>query len=405
MTVGGNGTLKGHVAYEQGRAACPAPTSPSRRRQLQRRPAALFGPRRRAGRGHGRRSARPTRSPPTSPSSRSRAVDTTAKQRSLFNGEDISIDVERSAAGASRNCRSRRCRDGSTINLPSVSVPDISAYQRYLPDEWNATLVGGSGSLDGLGVDVGGRSRLRPHAPLRQRRGQAHQEHLRIRPRPRHQGPGQPPTRQRRRVDVARHLRRTRRLARQRRGRRRLLALAHALRDLHGRAPPSCSPTTRTRRPAKSGFWSLFQKKELKSMLSDVDGHVDGRAEGLRPRLDDVPLQQAVLARDRRAAEVEADLTVETGRLDGGLDPQDGAARASPSASSTTSSRAPAASPSRSPRAASSPISASTPTSPAPRSGSRTRRRRWSQEVAITSMRSPRRVSPKEGGDAQDASR
>ena len=33
--------------------------------------------------------------------------------------------------------------------LPNVTVPDVSAYQRYLPDEWNAQLVGGRGSLDG----------------------------------------------------------------------------------------------------------------------------------------------------------------------------------------------------------------------------------------------------------------
>ncbi len=35
------------------------------------------------------------------------------------------------------------------MTLPNVTVPDISAYQGYLPDGWNAELVGGSGSLNG----------------------------------------------------------------------------------------------------------------------------------------------------------------------------------------------------------------------------------------------------------------
>ena len=66
----------------------------------------------------------------------------------LFTGADIAIAVARSTVvlpGANKEKVPRRV----TIALPNVTVPDISVFQRYLPDKWDVEVLGGSGSLGG----------------------------------------------------------------------------------------------------------------------------------------------------------------------------------------------------------------------------------------------------------------
>ena len=66
----------------------------------------------------------------------------------LFTGADIAIAVARSTMvlpGANKEKVPRRV----TIALSNVTVPDISAFQRYLPDKWDVEVLGGSGSLGG----------------------------------------------------------------------------------------------------------------------------------------------------------------------------------------------------------------------------------------------------------------
>ena len=68
--------------------------------------------------------------------------------QTLFTGADLDIDVARSTVVLPDAIVEKVPRSVS-LTLPNVTVPDISAYQGYLPDGWNAELVGGSGSLNG----------------------------------------------------------------------------------------------------------------------------------------------------------------------------------------------------------------------------------------------------------------
>jgi len=66
----------------------------------------------------------------------------------LFTGTDLDIAVARSnhiLPGADTEKVPRRL----AVTIPNVTVPDVSAYQEYLPDKWAVSVVGGSGSLNG----------------------------------------------------------------------------------------------------------------------------------------------------------------------------------------------------------------------------------------------------------------
>jgi hypothetical protein len=66
----------------------------------------------------------------------------------LFTGTDLEIAVARSThilPGDTTEKVPRRV----AVTIPKVTVPDITAYQSYLPDKWAVAVVGGSGSLDG----------------------------------------------------------------------------------------------------------------------------------------------------------------------------------------------------------------------------------------------------------------
>ncbi len=66
----------------------------------------------------------------------------------LFTGKDLGIDVERTSRLLPGGVK-EKVPHRVAIAIPNMTVPDISAYQRYVPDEWKAQVLGGSGSLDG----------------------------------------------------------------------------------------------------------------------------------------------------------------------------------------------------------------------------------------------------------------
>jgi hypothetical protein len=70
------------------------------------------------------------------------------EQQTLFSGSDLQIVVERTAwilPGSKEERVPRRI----AATLPKVTVPDLAAYQRYIPEKWNLQVLGGSGSLEG----------------------------------------------------------------------------------------------------------------------------------------------------------------------------------------------------------------------------------------------------------------
>lgn len=66
----------------------------------------------------------------------------------LFTGENLEIDVERVPWVVPGQDRAKQLRR-VVLTIPKVTVPDIKAYQSYLPDRWNANILGGTGSLEG----------------------------------------------------------------------------------------------------------------------------------------------------------------------------------------------------------------------------------------------------------------
>lgn len=74
------------------------------------------------------------------------ALDTT-DEATLFDGKDLKVAVDRSAyvlpggneAGPER----------VSLDIPEMMISDLTAYQRFLPDKWRVALLGGSGSIAG----------------------------------------------------------------------------------------------------------------------------------------------------------------------------------------------------------------------------------------------------------------
>ena len=66
----------------------------------------------------------------------------------LFTGTDLDLAVARTTRILPGD-NSEKVPRRLAITIPNVTVPDISAYQQYLPDKWAVAVVGGSGSLNG----------------------------------------------------------------------------------------------------------------------------------------------------------------------------------------------------------------------------------------------------------------
>jgi hypothetical protein len=66
----------------------------------------------------------------------------------LFTGEGLGVDVR----GPVRVLPDEEREPGTgslTLTVPSVAVPDLRVYQRYLPEKWGVVLNGGDGRLEG----------------------------------------------------------------------------------------------------------------------------------------------------------------------------------------------------------------------------------------------------------------
>jgi len=66
----------------------------------------------------------------------------------LFSGEGLAVE----AKGTTRilpDEERKRGRGRLAVTIPSVEVPDLRVYQRYLPGKWGVALMGGQGSLSG----------------------------------------------------------------------------------------------------------------------------------------------------------------------------------------------------------------------------------------------------------------
>ena len=310
LTVGGSGRLTGHVAYDKGAFTPGADiTIEAENLRVDLPPYSVSGTgtvRARVDPARARRTRRALRA-----SRRSRRVHEPSNA-ALFTGADIGIDVER-----------------STIILPELMVEKVP---RSVDDKSAECVGAGHQRLPALParrmergarrrqrvarrrcVDVGRRARLRSHPPCRRCGGQAHRERLPVGLHARRQGKGH-----RRRDDGAgrreRHLRRTRRFPRPEQEGRCSKPWQTRFAVTTGEAD-FVLPEEQDAKTGVIGFWSLFQNKELKSMLSDVSGHVDGALNV--SDLDWItylfrkPFSLAIAD----AAEVMADLTVKAGRI------------------------------------------------------------------------------------------
>ena len=312
MTLGGRGGLKGHVAYDKGDLVAGtdlAIVADELRVDLPPY----------AARGDGAVAIKVDQASPDTLHAdvRFKTVSATREpeRETLFTGTDIAIAVARS---------SRLLPGGDTekvprqvaITLPNVTVPDVSAYQRYLPDEWNAQLVGGSGSLDGRAsmsaTDLDFDLTLRSDDAEVRFTENAFQSGLALGVKAKGTTDAT-----KARVDVT--------------GTYVELDDSRVTSEKGGSSSPwqtrfvissgvtdFALPEGQDEKSGVVGFWSLFQDDELKSMLGTVDGHVNGSLSV--SDLDWVtflfrkPFSLAIAD----SAEVHADLTVTAGRLDAG---------------------------------------------------------------------------------------
>ena len=66
---------------------------------------------------------------------------------SLFKGKGLALAIDRSSYVLPRDGDFGRKR--VAFDIPSMTVPDLAAYQRFLPSKWNVELIGGTGSIEG----------------------------------------------------------------------------------------------------------------------------------------------------------------------------------------------------------------------------------------------------------------
>lgn len=230
----------------------------------------------------------------------------------LFQGTDIGIDVVRSAIIAPEELTEQVPRKVS-LTLPEVVVPDVCIYQRYLPDEWNAQLVGGTGSLTGKAM----LSREAAEFDLTLRSDDAEvrlthdtfQSGLAVGMRAKGMVEDNKAS-----LDVAGTFielddsRVTGRSGDQSRPWKASFAISEGRIDY-------TLPDDQDEKTGVVGFWSLFQKSELKTILSNIDGQARGKL--VVSDLDWVSLlfRKPFSLQIAQAAEVDADLSVTKGRL------------------------------------------------------------------------------------------
>jgi hypothetical protein len=308
ITVNGRGRLTGRLAMAEGRLTPGADvTVEAENLKVDLPPYAVYGT--------GRVVAKVDEAQPDEIQAQLGFADITAihtpSNMPLFNGTDIGISVVRSSTVFPEELREEVPRSVD-MRLPSVSVPDISVYQRYLPDEWNAELVGGAGSLEGhaamsagaLDLDLTLRSE---DAKVRMTKD-AFESALILAVK----GKGTA-DREKASIDVAGTFvelddsRVTREGAESKPWRTRF--------EITEGDAAFVLPKEQDEETGVVGFWSLFQKEELKSMLGGVDGHARGKLVVSDLDWVTVLFKQPFTLDIAQSAEVDADLTVAAGRL------------------------------------------------------------------------------------------
>lgn len=147
LKLDGRGGLKGHVVYKEGDAAPGTDVAVAADDLTVNLPPYLTH-----GNGQVKLTVDPAR-PDTLAAAfdfDSVSVSHAPDQQVLFTGTGIDLDVERTPRVLPGDATEKGPRAVS-IAVSNVTVPNISAYQRYVPDEWNVKLVSGSGVLTGLG--------------------------------------------------------------------------------------------------------------------------------------------------------------------------------------------------------------------------------------------------------------
>lgn len=308
MTVNGRGRLTGRLALAGGALTPGADvTIDAEKLQVDLPPYAVYGT--------GRVVAKVDETAPDNIQAQLGFANITAihtpSQEPLFNGTDIGISVVRSAIVFPEELREEVPRSVD-MNLPSVSVPDINVYQRYLPDEWNAELVGGAGSLAGhatmsagaLDLDLTLRSE---DAKVRLTKDVFETALVLA---VKGKGTADEKTAS---IDVA--------------GTFVELDDSRITRDNEKSNPwrtrfeitegdaAFTLPAEQNQETGVVGFWSLFQKKELKSMLGDVDGSAKGKLTVSDLDWVTVLFKKPFSLDIAQSAEVDADITVAKGRL------------------------------------------------------------------------------------------
>ncbi|MCB1502275.1 MAG: hypothetical protein KDK07_21260 [Bauldia sp.] len=309
LTVGGEATIKGRLAYSKGALTPGADiVIEAEKLKVDLPPYSVSG----VGQVEAKvDEARPETLVATLAFKSISATHEPAKQV-MFDGENISIAVERSAL-VLPELSTEKVPHRIALNLPSVSVPDVNAYQRFLPDEWNATLAGGNGSLEGtaemsatdLDVDL----LLRSDAAEVKLTRNSFQSNLNLGIKARGGTDAGKAT-----IDVSGTF----------------VELDNSkVSDNDGDdskpwdtrfgiASGSATfalPDTQDAKTGIVGFWSLFQEKELKSMLSDVDGDVTGSLKVSNLDWITFLFNKPFSLQVGEAAEVDANLVVRSGRL------------------------------------------------------------------------------------------
>jgi hypothetical protein len=309
LTVGGNGRIKGHIAYARG-TLTPGSDLTIEAEQLR----VDLPPYSVTGVGHVQASVAPTTKDRLDASFAFSTISAVHEPSSaaMFKGENISIQVQRSPL-ILPDLNPEKVPRRVEINLPNVTVPDIASYQRYLPDEWNAELMAGEGSLDGKAVMSSGAAEfnLTLHSDQATVRLAENVFQSGFTLAMKAVGTADATTA---RVDLS--------------GTYVELDDSRVSNRSGGESKPWQSrfgittgeadfilPEEQDAKTGVTGFWSLFQNKELKSMLSDVSGNVQGAL-----KVSDLdwisylfrkPFSLAIAD----AAEVKADLTVKAGRI------------------------------------------------------------------------------------------
>jgi hypothetical protein len=309
MSVGGRGRLKGHIAYALGSLAPGADIqidAESLRVDLV--PYTV--------RGAGTVTAKVEASAPEEIVAHL-AFSTIAAthggdDHSLFEGKDIGIDVVRSAV-VFPEALTEEVPRSVRLALPNVTVPDVSVYQRYLPDEWKAELIAGKGLLEGLAMMS--RSELAIDLTL-----SSDDAKIRLTDDTFESGlslvlkANGTADATSARIDVAGtsveldDSRVTSRSGDQ-------SSPWHARFAISEGYAAFPLPEDQDEKTGVVGFWSLFKKIDLKAMLSSVDGQVRGKLGVSDLDWLTVLFRKPFSLQIADAAEVDADLTVAEGRL------------------------------------------------------------------------------------------